>query len=115
MTPLDVRAEGAHLLVGGHSVELPYPVRKVIVCGDLALVLMDPPAGEECNRNVMAFTIDAKMAWRIEASPHGTQSDKPYVGLTLDPIGRVIAANWIGIDYVVDHLSGKIEPIAFRK
>ncbi|SEL93901.1 hypothetical protein SAMN05216359_1305 [Roseateles sp. YR242] len=77
--------------------------------------MIEPPPGVLFNRNVLAFTGAAEPAWQIEESPHGTERDKPYVGITRNDDDELIASNWNGVDYRLNPESGRLTVKAFQK
>jgi hypothetical protein len=109
------RVENGNLFIADRAIDLPHPVIEVIECGEMIVVRVDPPAGTIFNRNVFAFTKHGELLWQIEESPHGTEKDKPYVAILRAQDGNLIAANWIGIDYLVNLANGNIAAKAFNK
>ena len=103
------------LFIGDRRLELPYPVEDVVECKGVIVVRIEPPAGVIFNRNVFAFTAQGDSLWQIEESPHGTEKDKPYVGILLSQEGSLVVANWIGVDYLVNIQSGSVTAKAFNK
>lgn len=98
-----------------YPAELPYPIVETVLYGDLLIVRLEPPVGTIFNRNVFALTSDGHTKWQIEESPHGTVAEKPYVRISFDSTGSLVASNWIGIDYCVDPKDGRIRTKAFNK
>lgn len=111
----DIRADGKGFLVADQRIELPHPVGKVVSHEGLVIVMLEPPFGTVFNRNVVAFTEAGLPAWQIEESPHGTEPDKPYVGISVSDDGELVASNWNGVDYRVDLQDGKVTVRAFKK
>ena len=103
------------VFIANRSIGLPYPVGEVVECRDAIVVRVEPPAGVIFNRNVFAFTAQGDLLWQIEESPHGTEKDKPYVGILVSQDGSLVVANWIGVDYLVNVKSGSITTKAFNK
>lgn len=108
--------EGA-LWIAGARVDLPCEVGEVLEIEGLVVVLVEPPIGEVLNRNVYAYTKQGLLAWQIEESPHGTELDKPFIGISVNTgnSGELIAANWNGVDYSVSLKDGSIAVKAFSK
>ena len=108
MTISVIESADGGMLVGDQRIELPHPIGEVLRYRGLIVVRLEPPAGVVFNRNVMAFTEAAELAWQIEESPHGTEVDKPYVDISIDDMGALVASNWNGVDYRVEPESGKV-------
>lgn len=106
---------GGELFVGGELVEFPYSVAKSVRCGCLLIVMLDPPVDVDFNRNVYAVNGEGVVVWQIAESPHGGEGSEPYVDISMDRQSRLLAANWIGIDYFVDVEGGSVAPASFNK
>lgn len=115
MNTVEFHVEGGKLFVCGKLVELPYIVGDVVGCGDLLVVRVESPIGVIFNRNIFAVTRKGKIIWQIAESPHGTEADKPYVGIFRDKDEGLVAANWNGIDYLVSLECGSIAVRSFNK
>lgn len=103
------------LFIENKLMDLPYPVGDVIECGNIFIVRVEPPIGVIFNRNVYAVNRDREILWQIAESPHGTELDKPYVGIYKDNNGKIVAANWNGVDYWINVFSGEIKTKSFSK
>lgn len=103
------------LHVAGRTAGLRFPVAEVLDLDSGLVVRVDVPPGEHLNRNVYFVDPDGSIAWQIEESPHGTQTDRPFMKIWREPGGEIRAGNWNGVDYRVDLHSGAIEPAAFPK
>jgi hypothetical protein len=112
---MQVTIQGRHASVNGHAVDLPHEVVQQLPLDGLVLLRVEPPPGQVFNRNVFAFDAAAQRLWQIAESPHGTEADKPFMGLRVDARGRVIASSWNGVDYVVDLGSGALQACGFGK
>jgi len=96
-------------------------IRQEIEIGDLTIVRKYPSEEGlktcpqfELNRNIEAYDQNGNLVWVIEEAPDGgANQDKAYMKIWLEE-GRLIAGNWIGIDYLVDVISGKVGPINFN-
>lgn len=115
MNTIDYQLQGGVLWIAGARVDLPYEVDEVLEMQDLVIVRVEPPVGQIFNRNVFAYTKQGLLVWEIEESPHGTELDKPFVGIRKGEPGELIAANWNGVDYSVNLKSGSIGVKAFNK
>ncbi|WP_283190199.1 hypothetical protein [Pseudomonas sp. PMCC200344] len=115
MNAIEFSVKGERLFVGGESVGLPYIVGDVVACGSLLLVRVEPPIGVIFNRNIFAVTRKGEIVWQIAESPHGTEAEKPYVGIFRAKDGGVVVSNWNGVDYLVDLECGSIAAKAFNK
>lgn len=115
MSTVVFRVEDGKLFIDDRWVELPYAVDEILECGNSLVIRVEPPVGSIFNRNVFAVTSQGDVLWQIAESPHGTQADKPYVGIAHDKDGGLVAANWNGVDYSVDMRCGAITTKAFNK
>ncbi|MNV95378.1 hypothetical protein D3C71_1902650 [compost metagenome] len=79
------------------------------------VVRLEPPAGTIFNKNIFAITKEGEIFWQVVESPHGTEADKPYMEIRRDKDGRLVAANWNGVDYFVDAYTGEVSVKAFDK
>ncbi|MFJ3485584.1 hypothetical protein ACIPL1_19660 [Pseudomonas sp. NPDC090202] len=104
-----------HIYVNGNRVLIPHPVSEALEYKNLIVVRIDPPAGVIFNRNIYGITNVGEILWQIQESPHGTQEDKPYTNIFLDPNGVLIAENWNGVGYSVNPESGEISVATFNK
>lgn len=109
------RIEGGVLWIQGKAISLPHPVVDVKVLGKTVVAKVESDPGNVFNRNVFAFSADGELLWQIEESPHGTETDKPYVDIGVDKSGNLVAGNWNGVDYFVDIETGKIATKDFKK
>lgn len=94
--------------IQGHEICLPYTVSKALSCLGLIIVKIDPPAGRFSNRNIFALSMNGEVCWQIQESPHSTQDDKPYVDISIDSSGALIADNWNGVSYLVNQINGNV-------
>lgn len=106
--------DGALWIAGTH-IELPCEVGEILEAEGLVVVRLEPPIGQVFNRNIFAYSEQGLLLWQIEESPHGTEPDRPYVAISKDEAGGVVAANWNGIDYSVNLDNGYIKAKAFNK
>ena len=92
-------------------------IKQVVEFGDLKIVRKYPPDAElanyprdKLNRNIEAYDQNDNLVWVIEEAPDGGENlDKAYMKIWLED-GRLIAGNWIGIDYLVDLDNGSVSP-----
>ena len=96
-------------------VHFPYPVAQVIIVDSRVIVRLAVPSKERFDRNVYALSLDGKGVWQIQEAPHGGNVAKPFMNLRLSDEGRLIAGNWIGVDYEVDLTSGQVSAVKFAK
>lgn len=115
MNTVEFRIEDEKFFVDGKLVELPYTVGDVLEFSGLLVVRVDPPAGVIFNRNVFAIARVGEVVWQIAESPHGTEADKPYVGIFRNRDEGLVAANWNGVDYLVSLESGSVVATSFNK
>lgn len=109
------RIQDGSLFLGQQLVELPLPVLEQVGFRDGVAVRLEVPVGQQFNRNILFIEDDGAVRWQIEESPHGTESDKPFMNLWLAEDGRLVAGNWNGIDYNIRLDSGKITVRSFKK
>jgi hypothetical protein len=109
------KIEGDNLFIANKCVALPFPIAEVFEYKDLIVARVEPCTGVIFNRNIFAFTAHGNLLWQIEESPHGTEKDKPYTRIFLNNDGLLVAANWIGVDYLVNVKNGSISTISFNK
>lgn len=115
MNTVAFQVQGGALWIAGVHVDLPYEVGEALEVQDLVVVRIEPPVGQIFNRNVFAYTKQGLLAWQIEESPHGTEPDKPFVGVRKGESGELIVDNWNGVDYSVNLKNGSIAVKAFNK
>ena len=71
---------------------------------------LDTYPQEKLNRNVYAIDSNGKVVWQIQEAPHGgAGNDKAYMHIMIKK-GKLIAGNWIGVDYIVNSESGLVTP-----
>lgn len=115
MNVSSIRVDSGKLYVGDRHIDLLHPVGEMLRYHGLVIVRVEPPPGVLFNRNVIAFKEAGERDWQIEESPHGTELDKPYVGIRVDVNGDLIASNWNGVDYRVNPDNGSVQVKAFNK
>jgi len=93
-------------------------IKQVIEIGELKVIRKYPLdeelvtyPQEKLNRNIEAYDQNDNLVWVIEEAPDGGENqDKAYMKIWLEE-GRLIAGNWIGIDYLVDLKTGSVSPV----
>lgn len=115
MSKINFSVDGRRLCVENKRIDLPYVICEALECGDQIVVRIEPPVGEIFNRNIFCFSKYGELIWQIQECPHGTEEDKPYVGLVCGDRGEIVAANWKGIDYSVNINNGAVVPRSFRR
>lgn len=103
------------LSIDNNIIGFPYPVAQVIIVSNYVIVRLSVPQEKRFDRNVYALSFDGKAVWQIQEAPHGGNVPKPFMNLRLSEEGRLIAGNWIGVDYEVDLSTGQIRAIRFTK
>ena len=99
--------------INGNKAFLENNIKEILLLDDLTIVRLDDdqahgPGDKSMNRNVLAFDQKANLIWEIQEAPHGGDEwPKPYVRLAKQG-SRLIAGNWIGVDYVVDLKTGNV-------
>lgn len=97
------------------DIELPAPIKQRVELGKLIVirvypsddVLNDYPQ-KKLNRNVYAYDVSGELVWQIQEAPHGgSGEDKAYMDIKIDG-GKLVAGNWIGVDYLVNAASGVV-------
>lgn len=102
------------LYINGNEIQLDYKVAESISLNEFVIVRVIPPTKIKFNRNIFAFNSDGSLKWQIKESPHGGDSDKPFMGLHTSG-NDVIASNWLGIDYKININNGEIDAIKFTR
>ncbi|WP_342655411.1 hypothetical protein [Pseudomonas sp. F3-2] len=115
MTTDTFKISDGKISVLGKVLFLPHPVTEAITYLDLIIVKVESPAGTIFNRNVFGFSKNGELRWQIQESEHGTQQDKPYINILINTDGALLAANWNGVNYLIDPDNGKITVYAFDK
>jgi hypothetical protein len=90
-------------------------IRQIIEIENLIVVRKYPPdeglvsyPQKKLNRNIEAYDQDDNLVWVIEEAPDGRENqDKAYMKIWLEE-DRLVAGNWIGIDYFVDLSTGAV-------
>ncbi|MEX2112576.1 MAG: hypothetical protein WD845_05285 [Pirellulales bacterium] len=97
--------------INKHEVEL--DDESVIRVVDMLSAPKSTPA-QEVSYNVFRFDNDNRMVWRIQADV-GTQDRNPFVGLTIQEDGQLVAFRWDGGAYAIDVDTGKATYSYFAK
>lgn len=117
---MKIEFQGSILSIDKAVVEMPFPIQQLLLIGEKAFVRVDSGAlvnvgDHSLNRNVYAFDKEGNQLWQIQESPHGgTDNPKPYMALH-DIVGKLVAYNWIGVEYVVDLNIGTVQPYGTGK
>jgi hypothetical protein len=106
---------GSILKIGNKNIELPAPIKQSVEVGKLTVVRVYPSdevlndyPQEKLNRNVYAYDASGSLVWQIQEAPHGGGGeDKAYMHIKIDS-GKLIAGNWIGLDYLVNVTNGLV-------
>lgn len=106
------------LNISGKIINLSAPVKQKMKIGGLTIIRIYPNddflasySQQDLNRNVYAYDSSGNFAWQIQEAPHGGDGeDKAYMNINFID-GRLIAGNWIGIDYCVDLESGNVSQV----
>ena len=93
-------------------------IKQTIEIDELTVVRKYPPDAElanypqnKLNRNIEAYDRNDNLVWIIEEAPDGGENlDKAYMRIWLEN-GRLIAGNWIGVDYFVALDKGTVTPV----
>lgn len=104
--------------VDGKNIELPAYLKQTLELGDLTIVRVYPSNDElnsyphnDFNRNVYAYNSSGELVWQIQEAPHGgVGEDKAYMIVKIDK-GKLVAGNWIGVDYEVNLEDGTVVPL----
>jgi len=65
---------------------------------------------EKLNRNVSALNENGDLVWTIQEAPQGGEDqDKAYMLISLEN-GKLVAGNFLGIDYYVNLQDGTVTP-----
>lgn len=101
------------LHLANKNIELPAPIKQSVRVGQLTVIRVYPSdemlndyPQDKLNRNVYAYDESGEQVWQIQTAPHGgSGEDKAYMEIRIDG-DKLIAGNWIGVDYLVDIASG---------
>jgi len=75
-------------------------------CGSIKIKLCKVPFGFKCNRNIIGENTHGGMVWQVEdVCP---SSDAPFVTIRPFDNEKIIAYNWLGMDYYIDIQTGKL-------
>jgi hypothetical protein len=93
-------------------------IKQAIEIGKLRVIRIYPSDEElvsypqkKLNRNIEAYDQDNNLIWVIEEAPDGGENrDKAYMKIWLEE-DRLVAGNWIGIDYFVDLNTGAVNSV----
>jgi hypothetical protein len=103
------------LKIANRSIELPAPIKQRVDLNSLIVVRVYPSdemltnyPRDELNRNIYAYDLSGELVWQIQEAPHGgMEEDKAYMDIQyIDD--KIVAGNWIGVDYLVDESSGMV-------
>ena len=105
------------LKIANESVELPAPIKQRVDLNSLIIVRVYPSDEmlknyhrDELNRNIYAYDLSGELVWQIQEAPHGgVEEDKAYMDIRYVD-DKIVAGNWIGVDYLVDESSGVVAP-----
>lgn len=99
--------------INGRKAFLNTNIKEILLFDDLTIARLDDgqthgQGDKSMNRNVLAFDQNANIVWEIQEAPHGDNEwPKPYTHLSKQDT-KLIASNWIGVDYVVDLKTGHV-------
>jgi len=93
-------------------------IKEVIEIEGLRILRKYPPddilmnfSQTKLNRNIEAYNRENKLIWVIQEAPQGGKDqDKAYMNIWVKE-NRLIAGNFIGIDYLVNLTTGAVTPI----
>ncbi|WP_247730165.1 hypothetical protein [Halovivax limisalsi] len=105
ITMIDVDYDGRTVRIGALERDLPGPIEAVRVVDELIVVRFDSddPAYESCN--VRAFESDGTLRWTIESTTGPAGDENPYVRIA-ERNGELWAADWKGMEYQIDLVTG---------
>lgn len=69
------------LIIPNISIELPFLVLVAVGYRGQIIAIIEPPAGAIFNRKIFAFPAAGGLIWQIKECPHGTEIDKPFIGV----------------------------------
>jgi hypothetical protein len=76
-------------------------------CGAIVIKLYKVPVKYKFNRNITAENEQGKIIWQVEDMC--PLFDAPFTSIRLFNNEKVIAYNWIGVEYYIDIQTGKTE------
>jgi hypothetical protein len=103
-----LKAVGRRLrLPSGRHLEFDFPVAEVLDLGDVAVVRLDIPLGQQMNTNVFGISCeDGRVLWRVPKR-RLVYKDSPYTGLRREG-AHVTLFNWDGLTLTVDPCTGEV-------
>lgn len=117
---VQLQINGKALIIDGRSVgEFEFldkmKLRKVLVDKGSTILFFDNAElflnDRRRNRNIAEFDATGALVWLIQECPHNTTVvARPYDGVRMTDDGRLIAGNWIGVDYEVNRVTGEVTP-----
>lgn len=103
------------IYINDKKIDLPFPVAEALEYEQSIIVRVDPPAKQIFNSNIYRFALSGNCLWQIEPSPHGTQTNRPYVSIYTSFYNSLVAGNWNGVDYIVNIEDGSVKVKSFKK
>ncbi|WP_293374536.1 hypothetical protein [Nevskia sp.] len=84
------------------SIELPYPVKQLLLMPEAYIVRFEAPPGRILNENVIALNESGEIIWTISTAKH-VYPDSPCTNIYADSDSRFIwASNWDGAERKID-------------
>jgi len=82
-------------------------VKTELTCGCVIIKLYKEPFRYKCNQNITGENEQGEVIWQVEDID--PLSDSPFTSIRPFDKEKIIAYNWMGIDYYIDIQTGKLE------
>ena len=82
-------------------------VKTELTCGSVKIKLYKVPFQYKCNQNITGENEQGELIWQIEDI--NPLDDSPFSSIRPFDKEKIIAYNWIGMDYFIDIQTGKLE------
>jgi hypothetical protein len=78
-------------------------------CDSVIIQLYKVPYKHRCNRNIVGENKKGEMIWQVEEVNPLETSDFPFLSIRPFNKEKIIAYNWLGMDYYIDIQTGKLD------
>lgn len=78
-------------------------VKTELDCGIVLIKLYEVSYKSKCNRNIAGENKHGKVIWQVE------DINSPFIDIRPFNKEKIIAYNWIGMDYYIDIQTGKLD------
>lgn len=102
------------LYIDEKRVETHFPVKKALSYEGAVVVLLKPSSEKANRQNVLCYTPNGVLKWKIQASSYKGSEPDPYLRIWVDK-EKLHAATWFGLTHLVDAKSGYISTANFER